>query len=675
MERETAEVIDPREDRTSAIRTRLNNILSSRLTGLSATPSSSKVNDPTSQTPLASTNELPKGTPTGALSLPHLPPLGFDSSDPEMMRRALTPIVEASPAVRNPALPVDPGAHPAKPVQQSDEPAPPSDEIRSEDQVPSSTTPAPVSPPSAYTPTDPPSTPISLTHVLSEELAKNASVPKPNPETVISVDVGVSGEHPSNDDGQAHDGPAASTPSLQSSAASPPSLSPANSSNPPTSASPGLAPPRTPSPKFSVLTSPHSMLDSPTRAMGQTIMESGSSTERLSRQSLTPPTPLRAATVVASSKLPESIQESTPPSRDGTLDIYDQAGAMFYLHNLHQGSLEVDSRPLPDPNGKDVSSESEGVDGQFVHQPTVAPLRTKGSTSPPPQQPTGPKPLSVDTVQHRKPPNQQLPRTPTLEYGPERRPFGARAAPVSHRQDTLTSSTHSPRNLSMRSSKGDTNVQPGITSQLEDQDADALAALSYLDLERHDDVTPAAPVPSSPTIRPEVVTSPAEPQRPPTIIEPDVRSPSPDSESASVYKSSFAPSKNAMQRKKKSEAQQAAHEAATHRPGRGAGKTKSKSKGAGGWEDSSEEEEEEDEEEEDVDSDGQPAAPRDDRSVSNYTASANNHRSQYSSPRGPSPLASGDAPSYQPQPQPHARPPRHLPPVPPSRSQGLSLPS
>lgn len=206
-------------------------------------------------------------------------------------------------------------------------------------------------------------------------------------------------------------------------------------------------------------------------------------------------------------------------------------------------------------------------------------------------------------------------------------------------------------------------------TQLEDPDADALAALTFL--ERHDDVPPVAPVPSAPT----AVTSSQPQQQPPAIIEPEARSPSPESENASVYKSSFAPSKNAMQRKAKSEAQQAAHEAATHRPGRGTGKAMSKSKAAGGWGDSSEEEEEEeeDDEEEDVDSDGQPVAPRDDRSVSNYAASANNHRSQYSSPRGPSPLASGDASSYQA--QPHARPPRNLPPVPPPRVQGMSLPS
>ena len=202
-------------------------------------------------------------------------------------------------------------------------------------------------------------------------------------------------------------------------------------------------------------------------------------------------------------------------------------------------------------------------------------------------------------------------------------------------------------------------------SQFEDPDADALAALTFL--ERGDDVPSVASVPTV------VAHSPSQPQQePPTIVEPEGRSPSPESDSGSVYKSSFAPSKNAIQRKARSEAQQAAHEAAVHRPGRGAGKGKSKAKAAGGWEDSSEEEEEEEEEEgdEDVDSDGQPVAPRDDRSVSNYAASVNNHRSQYSSPRGPSPLASGDATPYQA--QPHARPPRNLPPVPPPRMQGKS---
>src|SRR6267154_2843758 len=148
-----------------------------------------------------------------------------------------------------------------------------------------------------------------------------------------------------------------------------------------------------------------------------------------------------------------------------------------------------------------------------------------------------------------------------------------------------------------------------------------------------------------------------------------MRPPSPESENASVYKSSFAPSKNAMQRKARTEAQQAAHEAATHRPGRGTAKAKNKPKRRGTWGDSSEEEDEEEEEDEDVDSDGQLANPRDDRSVSNYAASLN-QRSRLSTPRGPSPLPSGGDPLPQ---QPQPRPPRNLPPVPVLRGQGRLL--
>lgn len=672
MEREPAEGMDPREDRTSAVRLRLNEILAGRVQGPPApgiTPMTPRTNAPSSHTPLPSVNEPSKGTPTdGPSSLPQLPPLGFGSSDSDMMHRALTPIIEGHGSERDPSRPVISGAPEANPPQHSGVPAPPSKEVRSEDPLSTSTSPAPVSPPSAYTPTDVASTPISPTRGPSEESAQNTGVA--NPEIGIFVAEGVSSEQPSNNDGQVHDGRAASTTSLHSSA-SPPPLSPANSSNPPASLSPGLAPPRTPSPKLSVLTSPHSMMDSPTR-MNQSFAEFGSSTERLSRQSLTPslsalPSALRAATLPPSKLGQESIQERTPPSREGTLDIYDEAGALFYIHQLGQSTPDANSRP-PESNGKDSSSGSEDVASRIAHhtQPTVAPLRPRGSTSPPPiQQYAGSthSQLSID-IAHRKPPNQPLPRSPTLDSGPERRPFGARAAPASNRQDSVPSVTHSPLSPSMQSSIVEPNPQWGNMSQLEDPDADALAALTFL--ERHDDVPPPAPAPTT------VTSSPSLPQQqPPAIIEPEARSPSPESENASVYKSSFAPSKNAMQRKAKTEAQHAAHEAATHRPGRGTGKAKNKSKAAGGWGDSSEEEEdeeEEDDEDEDVDSDGQPAASRDDRSVSNYAASANNHRSQYSSPRGPSPLASGDASTYHT--QPHARPPRNLPPVPPPRVQG-----
>jgi CCR4-NOT transcriptional complex subunit CAF120 len=207
-------------------------------------------------------------------------------------------------------------------------------------------------------------------------------------------------------------------------------------------------------------------------------------------------------------------------------------------------------------------------------------------------------------------------------------------------------------------------------SQVEDLEVYA-AALTFLD--QHDDDAPPAPAPA-PSTSSAAAPPPSHPREEhPATSEPNLLPPTPESENASVYKSSFAPSKNAMQRKARTEAQQAAHEAATHRPGRVTGKPKNKFKSVGTWGDSSEEEEdEEDEEDEDVDSDGQPVAPRDDRSVSNYAASVH-QRSRVPSPRGPSPLAGVAGVADGPPTQPMSRPPRNLPPVPVLRGQGTSL--
>jgi len=397
------------------------------------------------------------------------------------------------------------------------------------------------------------------------------------------------------------------------------------------------------------------MVDTPSRP-NQSFSELGAG---LSPQS--PVTPGLQAVPLEPSKLSQdSIQTSTDSSPDGMDGIYDEAGALYYIQQLEPGSLD-DAHPQPMPEGddEDLNFRREVIQ---IMQPTVAPLRPKTTSPHPPPPPSPGRSLpSIDTS-HRKPPIQPLPRTPTLDYGPDRRPAGARAAPVSNRQDTVTSSSsHLSRNFSMPTSG---ITQYASTSQSGDLGEDALAALTFV--ERHEDDVPVVPAP------PPVASPPTHiPQETPAIIEPDIRPQTPDSENASVYKSSFAPSKNAMQRKARSEAQQAAHEAATHRPGHGKGKAKDKGKAVGTWDDSSEEEEEEEEEDdEDVDSDGEPVAPRDDRSVSNYAASIN-QRSRFSSPRGPSPLASGgDVSTAQPPP---ARPPRNLPPVPIPRGQGISL--
>ena len=630
-----AESMDPRTNHTSAVRSRLLTILSLRIQALSpqnVVPKQPNSNASSALPPLPSTEVPATGTPQdGSTTPPRVPSLAFFSSGPEATPRALTPIVESSASERDPTRPVNEATVANLDNVASD----PSQETRNAET--DARSPSRLSLPSAYSPTEATSVPVTPPlEPVSERASLLANIGKPSPVLEAFPSSGGSSERPRvGDDDRVKDvGPSSpSVHSLHSSAASPPSLSPANSSNPPASVSPAQLLPRTPSPRLSILTSPHSMVESPSRP-NQSFADLGGA--GLSTQSLTSPTVLHPVPMQPLKLSQDSAQTSADSSRDEAPGIYDEAGVLYFIHQSDQGSLDVNPQP------------PQEVDGR------------KSASPPPPTTGSGRSLATIDVVSHRKPPIQPLPRTPTLDYGPDRRPAGARAAPVSNRQDT-TATAQQPRNGDIRQAR---------MSQLEDPDADALAALTFL--ERHDDnvQNPAVPAPVSSTSSPD--SSPASPpsrprEEPPSIVETDIRPPSPESEDASVYKSSFAPSKNAMERKARTEAQQAAHEAATHRPGRGAAKAKNKAKRGGAWgESSEEEEEEEDDEEEDVDSDGQPTIPRDDRSVSNYAASLN-QRSRFSTPRGPSPLPNGgDALPH----QPHPRPPRNLPPVPVLRGQG-----
>ena len=657
LERESAEVMDPRNDRTSVVRSRLLNILSLHMQPVSSTT------DPKSPDFNASPT-LPSadGTPQDkSPSLPQIPSLlPFDSSGlDQTMHRALTPIVEGSGSDRDAnRLPAGAaGAH-VRPSHlrgnSTSTSAPLSYLERREGSLARSST--RISSPSMYSPTEVTSVPVSPPQEC-KELLPSTSITITSPEAGTSPTGDGPIERPSIDDKRTTDVDQHSSPpsvrSLRSSVASPPSLSPANSSNPPASVSPGLAPPRTPSPKYSILTSPHSVVETSARP-NQSFAEIG--IDGLSRQSLTPPSDLRAASLEPSKLSRDSTQTSTVSSTQG---IYDEAGALYYIHQFRPDPLDTNAQPELEDDEENLSPKTEVPHAsQYV---TIAPLRPK-TTSPPPTASTVRSLPSIDTT-HRKPPSQPLPRTPTLDYGPERRPAGARAAPVTNRQDSVGSSAQPPRNPSIRPSG---NVPQGSMSTSEDPDADALVALTFL--ERHDDDAAVAPgsTPSQPSAAASPIPHPQE--EPPTISAPNIRPPTPEGENAAAYKSSFAPSKNAMQRKARTEAQQAAHEAATHRPGRGT-KPKHKPKAVGTWGDSSEDEDdEEDDDDEDVDSDGQPVPSRDDRSMSNYSASVN-QRSRVPSPRGPSPLASG---IEVPPPQPMPRPPRNLPPVPIPRAQGMS---
>ena len=145
-----------------------------------------------------------------------------------------------------------------------------------------------------------------------------------------------------------------------------------------------------------------------------------------------------------------------------------------------------------------------------------------------------------------------------------------------------------------------------------DDNSDALAALTFLERDEANAASKSSLPPSQERRRPTSETEANAYQVHVTSSESrdDVSQDSGSHEGK--YRSSFAPSKQATQRLAKSQAQQAAHQAAAHRPGKSGG-TNGKGKRRveqDGWAESSDEEEEEDDEDEDVDSDGDPIAPR-----------------------------------------------------------------
>lgn len=196
---------------------------------------------------------------------------------------------------------------------------------------------------------------------------------------------------------------------------------------------------------------------------------------------------------------------------------------------------------------------------------------------------------------------------PVQEPNLGRRPSGARAQPVPRvtgKRFVPSDNTPStmpydldeqpyPQRPSMSEQK-----RPAPPADVDDHTVDALAALSFLEQE---DVPADAPL-RSPATSPksEKQKAPTSALQPPQIFEPEVRAPSPPGASGQQqYRSTFAPSKQAAERKARSQAQQAAHDAAVHKPGRPNGRQKVKQR-EGGWESSEEEdEEEEDEDEED----------------------------------------------------------------------------
>ncbi|KAN0124308.1 hypothetical protein V8E52_001957 [Russula decolorans] len=100
------ENMDPRTDHTSAVRSRLLNVLSLRIQALSSqnvAPKLSNSNASATLPPIPSTEEPATGMPrNGFTSLPRPPSHAFALSGPEAMHRALTPIVESDNIASSP---------------------------------------------------------------------------------------------------------------------------------------------------------------------------------------------------------------------------------------------------------------------------------------------------------------------------------------------------------------------------------------------------------------------------------------------------------------------------------------------------------------------------------------------------------------------------------------------
>ncbi|KAI0775168.1 hypothetical protein BD413DRAFT_611506 [Trametes elegans] len=726
LDREFAETLDVRDDRTSAIRSQLQRILLDRMNGVGpegpANPpagSGPPVLPPVPQVSVAQKQQpaLPDpGGSTGGTSL-QLPPLSFDSTpmneeapstQAEDDRRALTPITERSvpfePASRSLS-----GEKPPDVKPQQTTAAPPQATIPEEPSSilnqPFVTSPTATSPPPefvgrrsvdslAQAPTSRPDSKLSnRPGQAPSAISRSSSGQLGSPRIPDSVRLPTSPE------------PRPSTPSTPPRFQSPRALSPPRAPSPLRAASPPSQPQPQPRPQSqqplvapTPSETPSSVRIVPPRSISQTSIPASlpRPTSRTSHAALdqnkekpAPPLPLS----VSASQAPPAVPEKTSEADD---ILGDAGAALFYMQHMQQqegatGAVTFRKRgppPKPSPSDDEDETASESDSEPYTPPPraTTSPLRVR-QTSPapgtkaPPAVPTkskSPRPSVVEQPPVSTP-SPEAPAAPRPS-GLRNRPSGARAAPPSTRLSAYLQNSFPPDQTPSSATTTDKDddhddhdmaavvrdPEPASTGlAYDDPDADALAALTFLEREDPPAQPPAAPqsptqahastaaAPKSPPL-PEVVETPASP--------PQTRP------AASEVRSSFAPSRLAAERKAKSQAQQAAHQAAVHRPGKANGR-KPKPKDAGAWGESSDEEEEEEEEEEDddVDSDEEPAPRTRTTSVSDR-ASALGHGAPPSL-AGRSPYSDSGSPArsqvdVNPGGYPPSRRPRDLPQVP-----------
>ncbi|SJL09702.1 uncharacterized protein ARMOST_13083 [Armillaria ostoyae] len=635
LDRELAETLDPRDDGTSVIRSRLLSILHDRMRGME--PPAPQNHGQTS---------LPSGGPgTGPqqsrtfLSGPQLPPLSFDNTQSQPQERhLLTPITEQSSiythgrsmsvdgqSILGRRQSVNVNTAPQSPVPE--EFGGQASTFQSLEATPHSPTSVPKSPAKPL---------VSLPEkdVTTDELSNQE--PNRSSYEIQQVPKRISLEAPL---------PRAPTsPRVQSPVSSKPHPSSHPVPSPTTSPAPGLQENTRSYSPSSVLTSPYSVATH--SALGASVMASPSaltSPYSLEGAPVSPSSPTAVRRPLHSSHLPP-IPQGTPPGAAED-SIGGEAGALYFMQYDNKGPSPAASPRLVSPPAENEKDEdSSSIESEL--KPTSATSRVSVTSSP---ATSTRSPLRTGTPkafadQPASPPRDRM--SPISRQALGRKPSGARA----QTKKAQRVSSPSPPPVLEEDTQSDDSMEPEIRGRpsaadlgpVDEGSLDALAALSYLD----DDQPP----PPSPTTKGHV-----EPLHPRHIEQPLPPPPPPPvpAEPGAPYKSSFAPSKSAAERKAKVQAQQAAQQAAAHRPGRANGRKKPKGNDA--WIESSEEdedeEEEEEEEEEDVDSDEEPATR-----PPSAPASTSTHTAKPQSDYGP------DQSQYA-----HLRPPRMLPQVPGSR--------
>ncbi|KAF7312415.1 PH domain-containing protein [Mycena indigotica] len=615
LKREQAETLDPRDDRTSSIRGQFSGILGSQVPQRVPPPAQAQRSETSpSLPPLPGLSHQPQnGSPLA--SGPQLPPLTFGSenasaSSQSQERNHLSPISERSSGLTAKQTMSSVDSHTVLSPQRrstlqnsgSGGEAPPAQQGRT------------TSPVGQTLPTILDNVPLTQSPTSSFERvpsppAGRTSIDSPSAPSFSRVGSGLSSN--------SHGGTTSSIRMVPQ--ATPAATVEARSPSEPINRAINHSP-------TSVLTSPHSVNEQPATSRSMSMMSRSSVlTSPFSNSGHVSPTTTATSSITATSSFPGIHQNEDNQSNN----ISNEAGALYYMQqfdSVPRHKAPPRQQPTTISEGDDESESEDDV-------PNVTSTTTSdnyGTQSPVLRQTT---PMAFHQPESARAqassPSQTLSSLSSSHAGNGsqytalgRKPSGARApnpnrgyrGPDRGLSSSLASSSAPPppskasEPLAEEDSQSEDSMHhnsPPVSPLVRSNDElDALAALSYLDV---NDEHPQPPPPQKSAYDGMVPVAPLRPHVTEKTV--DDRADTPPSE----FKSSFAPSKQAAERKAKIEAQQAAQNAAAHRPGRANGKRRSRMAAAGGngWGESSDEEEddEEDEEDEDVDSDGEIAPP------------------------------------------------------------------